>query len=335
MAVNSADYSSPFSQDTSRGPSQSIWSQFQIADAQQDRGGGTGGGGIEVWDDFCPVPSISTGAAIGTVGQWAAWLGSGSTLLDGVEEGGVVKINGTTDDKAVILTSNAGAFRFMGASTAYTFNPAKFGMEFRIALGNVSTTNLHGIFIGLADNTSSQINSVDTTILAAGGTAFTSTKNIMGFYKAPTTASQTGYSLADWGFAYQPASGTAVYPSALATLVTTVTGSAMSAYAASTDVGKGTGFVKIGMVYDPSPGLPAQVIPASPPTGMTAGNLAKPVLRFYVNGQLCGQFISRDVMAAATFPLTSVYSPVICYLNQGASAPIYLDWVRFYQQASF
>ena len=339
MAVNTNDYSSPLSQDTSRGPSQSIWSQFQVGDAQQDRGGGTGGPGVEIWDDFCPLPSPTTqGGALGGIGglgQWASWLDTSQTVLDGNEEGGVAKLTGAaTANKTSFFSSNAGMFRFFGASTAYTQNPAKFGMECRVAFSSVASADC-GFFFGLADSTSSQINSSATTILAASGNTLTTTKNLFGFFKRATT----NYS--DFSFVYQPAGGTAVYPTGLTTLVNTVTGSNLAAYAASTDVGKGTGFVKIGMVYDPTSANPAVVTPASPPANMTAGNLRRPTLRFYVNGQLHGQFISfADINPGSSsnaFPGTASYCPCFGYSNQNASTAhiVYLDWVRYYQQASF
>ena len=135
---------------------------------------------------------------------------------------------------------------------------------------------------------------------------------------------------------YQPAAGTAVYPTGLTTLVNDVTAANMKAYAASTDKGQGTNFVKIGMVYDPTPSKPALAAPSSPPSGQTAGTLYKPTIQFYVNGQLHPKFLNPGILQAATFPLTSVYSPVINYMNEaGATAPVYLDWVRFAQLASF
>lgn len=314
-----------------------------MADFQQDRGGGTGGGGqgagttggVEIWDDFCPMPSPGTQAGalggIGNLGQWAAWLDTSQTVVDGVEEGGVAKFTGAaTANKTTTLTSNAGTFRFVGASTAYTLNPAKFAMECRVAFSSIASGEA-GFFFGLADSTSSQINSSATTILAASGNTLTTTKNLFGLFRRATT------NPTDFSVVYQPAAGTAVYPTGLTTLVTTVTGAAIAAYAASTDVGKGTGFVKVGMVYDPTPGRPALAAPASPPSGMTAGTLYRPVLTFYVNGVMCSQFLGAGIMQAATFPLTSSYCPVISYSNQnGATATsIFLDWVRFGSQASF
>ncbi len=330
MSVKTNQYASPTGQDTGRGPSNSIWADCPIADLIQGFGDGIGTSGYLVQDDFCPVATPSnTTPAIGTLGQWACWFASGMTLTDGVEEGGVAKFDGTTTNKSSILTSNAGMFRFIGGSTAFNYTGGKFWMEFRIALGSVAASQ-QGVFIGLADNTSSQINSSDTTIIASGGNTLTTTKNLLGFFNRTTT------SPADWSVVYQPAAGTAVYPTGLTTIVNDVTGKNEVAYAASTDKGQGTGFVKIGMVFDPTGDKPAIAAPATPPAGQTAGTLYRPLIQFYVNGQLHPKFLSPGILQATTFPVNTVFCPVINYFNvAGATAPIYLDWCRFAQLASF
>ncbi len=327
MAVRSLNYQSPTVQDTSRQPSATIWGDLAIADWAQL--GGMGGSGIFMGDDFCPIASISTAAAIGTVGQWAAWLASGQTIVDGVEEGGVAKLDGGTANKSTILTSNAGAFRFCGGTSAFTITGGKFAMEMRIALGSIAASQ-QGVFFGLADNTSSQINSPDTTVVASGGNTLTTTKNIIGVFNRTTTGPT------EFSAVYQPAAGTAVYPTGLTTLVTTVTGSAMSAWAASTNKGQGTGYVKIGMTFDPTPGNVQLAAPTSTPSGTTAGVVYKPLFQFYVNGVPLPAFLTQGIMQAATFPNNCIFSPVFQYMNiAGATAPVYLDWMYFGQAASF
>lgn len=331
MSFKSNQYISQIAQDTSRLPSAGVWGDCPLEDAGQAMSsGGLAAQGIVIQDDFCPIPTPSnTTPAIGTMGQWACWAASGTTVVDGGEEGGVAKIDGTTGDKSFILTSNAGAFRFIGASTAFNYTGGKFWMEFRVAFGSVATSK-HGLFIGLADHTSSQINSSDTTIFAAGGNTLTTTKNLFGVVKRATT------NPTDFGVVYQPAAGTAVYPTGLTTIVKDVSTAAMAAYAASADVGQGTGFVKIGMVFDPTPGNPSIQAPSSPPSGQTAGNLYKPLLKFFVNGQLHPKFLNPGILQATTFPVNVAFSPVINYINvPGSTAPIYLDWVRFAQLSTF
>lgn len=312
-------------QDTTRAPSPAVWKDISwskmIADPARH--------GIAIFDDFDRLPYSLTTNAESNFGQWDAWIGSSQTIGDGIEEGGVAKLDGGSANKSTTLSTRTGCFRFVGASTGYTLVGKKFAMEFRIALGSVSASQ-QGVFIGVADHTSSAISSSDTTIQASGGNTLTTTKNIFGFFNRTTTGP------ADWSVVYQPAAGTAVYPTGLTTLVNTVTGSNMSAYAASTDKGKGTGFVKIGMRFDPTGSAQFTAAPATCPSGQTAGTVYRPTVTFYVNGVQAPAFLHPGILQAATFPLTSVYSPVINYMNiAGGAAPIYLDWVRFGQGASF
>ncbi len=331
MSVKTFQSMSPNAQDTSRGPSQSIWGDFPIAEMLQSMSGGYGEGGIVIQDDFCPMATPSNVTpAIGVLGQWAMWGAAGTTVTDGIEEGGVAKIDGSTTNKSFILTSNAGAFRFIGPTAAFAISGGRFAMEMRIALGSIAASQ-QGVFFGLCDNTGSQINSSDTTVIASGGNTLTTTKNLIGFFNRTTTCPS------DFSVVYQPAAGTAVYPTSLTTPVTTVTGAVMAAYAASTIKGQGTGFVKLGMTFDPTPGNTQILCPASPPSGQTAGNLYQPTIQFYVNGQLVPNFINYGaIMKAATFPNNCVYSPVFNYMNvAGSTAPVYLDWLRFAQVPTF
>lgn len=329
MAVNTNQYATPTSQDTSRGPSGSIWKDCPLDDMLQSMAGAFGGG-VLIQDDFGVVATPSnTTPAIGTMGQWAVWAAAGTTITDGIEEGGVVKIDGGTANKSCILTSNAGSFRMVGGASTYNFVGLRFWMEFRIALGSVAASQ-QGVFIGLCDNTGSQINSSDTTVIASGGNTLTTTKNLIGFFNRTTTCP------ADFSAVFQPAAGTAVYPTGLTTLVNDVTAANIAAYAASTDKGKGTGFVKIGMKYDPTPSAPFLAAPSSPPSGQTAGTIYKAIITFYVNGQQHSKFLSPGILQASTFPTNCIFSPVINYMNiAGATAPVYLDWVRFAQVASY
>lgn len=329
MGVKTSQYVPQLSQDTTRGPSQALWYDFVGEDGLQDRGGGISRAMQEIWDDFSPCPTpASAAAAITTYGMWAAWAASGSTFLDAAEEGGVVKINGTTANKSAILTSNAGSFRFIGASTGYDIFPGKFWMEMRIALGSVAASQ-QGVFFGLADCTGGQINASDTTIIASGANTLTTTKNIIGLFNRTTSGP------ADFSVVYQPAAGTAVYPTGLTTLVNSVTGANMKAYAAgATDAGQGTNFVKIGMKWDRT--IPAINAPTTCPATQTAGNLYQPALTFYVNGQRVSAFIDIGTMQATTFPTNAVFSPVFNYMNEaGSSAPVYLDWMRFGYAGNF
>lgn len=314
----------PASLDTTRRPSAGLWQ-----DCPWDALISNPGMGIGIFDDFETIPSISTAAAIGTVGRWAAWLASGQTILDGVEEGGVAKFDGTTTAKSTILTSNAGSIRIVGPTAAFALLGGRFWGEMRIALGSVASSQ-QGVFFGLADHTSSQINSGDTTIMASGGNTLTNTKNLIGVFNRTTT------SPADFSAVFQPAGGSAVFPTSLTTLVNTVTGANMAAYAASTPKGQGTGFVKIGFKINLSTQLPFKAAPASPPSGQTQGTLYRPSIQFFVNGVAAPAFLSPNIIQAATFPNNCLFSPVFNYINiAGATAPVYVDWLRFAYEGTF
>lgn len=310
--------------DTSRDMSQNVWRCVKGWDTIGSRPGR----GVKIADDFEQFATVSGAAAIGNIGKWAAWAASGQTMVDGIEEGGVAKMDGGTANKSTILTSNSASFRFTGASTAYSYTGGNFAMEMRIALGSVAASQ-QGVFFGLCDNTSSQINSSDTTVIASGGNTLTTTKNLIGFFNRTTTCPS------DFSVVYQPAGGTAVYPTGLTTPITTVAGSAMSAYAASTSKGHGTGFVKLGMTFEPNPQGMLQA-PATCPSGQTAGVLYRPVIKFFVNGVQAAAFLHGGIIQAATFPVNCLFAPVFNYMNiAGGTAPIYLDWLAFAQEPSF
>lgn len=337
FAVNEIPIGVTNAQDTSRQRSPNLWGPDSWSKITTSPAFGS-----FIGDDFSPVATPSNVTpAIGVLGQWAMWGAAGTTITDGVEEGGVVKINGTTANKSFILTSNAGTFRMVGqntfGTTAYPLVGRRFWMEMRIALGSVAASQ-QGVFFGLADNTGSQINSSDTTIFASGGNTLTTTKNIIGLVNRTTTGP------ADWSVVYQPAAGTAVYPTGLTTLVNTVTGANMVAYAAgstsataaSTGLGQGTNFVKIGMLYNPASTVPLLQAPTTCPSGQTAGTKYRPTIKFFVNGVPAPAFLNPTILQAATFPTNCVYSPVFNYMNiAGGTAPVYLDWIYMAQEASF
>lgn len=316
--------------DTSRKLSAGVWGDCPFTTMRARPGEG-----VFIFDDFERLPFSLTTNAESCFGQWDAWIGTTGSIGDGIEEGGAAKFDNSGANKACTLSTRTGSFRFVGATTAYNLNPGRMWMEFRIAVGSIAASQ-HGVFIGFADHTGSAISSSDTTIVAANAVSLTTTKNLFGVFKTATDASPTGLLTADWSAVYQPAAGTAVYPTGLKTLMTTVSSAVMAAYAASTDKGHGTGYVKIGMTYDPTGNTKYRAAPATCPSGQTAGLLYKPVIQFYVNGVPAPAFLDKGILQAATFPLTSVYSPVICYQNLvGSTAPVYIDWVAFGQEASF
>jgi hypothetical protein len=128
------------------------------------------------------------------------------------------------------------------------------------------------------------------------------------------------------------AGGTVQYPTNLQTLSTTVTGAALTAYTTVAN-GASTGFIKLGMLFDPTAANPPIPAPASV-NGQIAGTVYRPVVQFFVNGQLAPTFLDAGLVQKSTFP-TGWMSPVIAFGTQANSAAAYVDWIRVAQLASF
>lgn len=324
-AVNTADIENNLVANTDRGPSRSIWSDCPITEFIENPFSG-----MYFFDDFLMSGEPSSATSHGTWGQWASWFSANNAYADATEEGGVLYLSGGTGSAhaTTTLTSTTLPFRLIGPSTAYANAGGKLWFECRVATNSL-TTGQYGLFIGLADNTSTTIQSGTNTVLASGEQTLGTTKNALGFVYSQAIAN-------DFFFAYVPAAGAVVKPTGLTTLVTTVAGAAMKAYAASTIKGQGTGFVKLGFLYDPTPGN----VPLYPGTAtqlQTAATLYKPLMKFYVNGLQAGTFLASVDMQVATFPNNCTYAPVIQYVNTAGSGAVgcYIDWIRIAASNSF
>jgi hypothetical protein len=329
IAVKTCQWANRLVQDTSRGPSNGLWYDCPLEDFIQNFGGGISTPGTLVQDEFeiAGQPALNANSDLG---QWACWADTGSLFTDANEEGGVVLLNAAVAGKSIVLASNAGGFKIVSGASGFPLGQ-KMWFECRVALASIAST-VNGCFVGLADNTGSQITSANNTLLTTTADTFATTKGIFGFQNRCIT------SPTDWSVVYNVAGGTVQYPTNLQTLVNTVTGSAAAAYAAVTN-GNGTGFVKLGFVFDPTAGNPAQIISSLPSSGQTAGNVAKPLIQFFVNGQLCGTFLTSTNVQAATFPVKRM-SPVIEVMQASGSgtvagAGLYVDWIRCAQFGSF
>ncbi len=327
MAVKTNRYRNRTVQDTSRGPSNAIWGDCPIIALRE----GLGGGGEDTFgflieDDFVATGTPGSTAAITSMGQWAAWCAASTTVTDAAQEGGVfVVTNSGTASKSLTLASNAGAFRMVGASTNFK-HYGKLWFECRVALGVSVAASQQAVFVGLADNTGSQINSSDVTVIASGGGTIGTVKNAIGFIN------RTATNPADFGFAFCPAGGSVVHPTNLQTLVTTVAGAVLAPWAVGTD-GVGTGYVKLGFVWDPTADNPAIPI-TSASSGQTAGAVKVPLIQVFVNGQLAPAFLTSTNTDITTFPVNAVFSPVISVMNiqtGGSATNAYIDWIRVAQ----
>ncbi len=322
MAVNSADYASNVA-DTGRGPSMSIWKDCPVVAIQEDPSLG-----MHFWDDF-QGGSMATINAASTYGSnWLGFADTTTVFTDLNEEGGVPNFNHATGAKGLALGGNGGSFKVVSGASGFPLGQ-KLWFECRIAVGTIAAS-LQGMFVGLCDNTSTLVNASAATILATSGATLTGTKGMMGFFWPMGTTT-------DWKFIYQVAGGSTISPTGLTTVITTVTGTAPTAYAAVTN-GNGTGFYKLGFLFDPSPGNVARNVTTASGDGtvtQTAGALLKPMLQIFVNGMPAPAFIDSSMIQTSRFPSKRM-APALSFQSNSASAVgVSPDWIRVAQLASF
>lgn len=303
-----------------------IWGDAPTDDFLQAFGGGIGTSGFMFQEDFLLVGNLTTNAK-GNLGQWASWADTNAIVdTDPGAEAGILAIGaGSNTGVNISLGSNAGSMRLVSGATGFPYQQ-KMWFECRVALGSIAASK-RDVFIGLMD-TGATVNTATAGIWSAADT-FQAAIGFLGF-----TARGGATNATDFSVVFQAGSQTLQRPTNLQTLVTTVTGTAPTAYAAVTN-GAPTGFVKLGMVFDPTPAnVPLLISSAS--SGQTVGTLAKPVVTFYVNGQQAAAFLTNTNVQAATFPSTWM-GPQIGYRSASATAPLdfYVDWIRCAQLSSF
>ena len=316
MAVNTIDYKANLAASTQRGPSESIWADCPVDAILQDPSLG-----YHVYDDFT-VTGMPTTNAASSMGQWACWADTSATIKDAAEDGGVAILTPASTSGQIVISSNTGAFRMVSGATNYPLQ-GKLWFEARVAVGSI-TTAIRDLFVGLCDNTTTQICSAANLVVGTAGNVLITTPNLFGFHFRDTT------NPTDVGLAFNVAGGTVQYPTNLQTLSLTVAGAALTAYAAVTN-GAGTGFVKLGFVFDPN-ASPVTISSAS--SGQTAGQTFRPLIKVFVNGQPAAAFLTSTNVQAATFP-TGRMAPVIAFGAKSSAPTAYIDWIRVAQVANF
>jgi len=301
---------------TNRGPSASIWGKCPILDFLQDPGYGQ-----YFFDDFTVAGNAATLNAIGNFGQWASWFDTGTVLTtDPQQDGGVIRML-PTSTTTMAIGSTAGSFRMVTAAAGNAVVGGKMWFECRIALSSI-TTAIRDVFIGLVDNTT-QFSTASATAVINTTNILATGPNLFGFHARSTT------NPTDVGLAFNVAGGTVQYPTNLQTLSTTVTGAALTAFAAGATGALGTGFVKLGFVFDPQ-AQPKRIGSAS--SGQTLGALKAPLITIYVNGIAAAAFLTSDNLVASTFP-TGWMAPFIGISGRGTSPSLLVDWIRVAQMA--
>lgn len=330
MALKSVLYNANTVANTERGPSEAIWGapgspNAWVEDFLQDPRLG-----MHFFDDFL-VTGDGPGAATaytGSLGQWSLYQGSNSgTLQDGKIIGGGLQwlpssgtVAGGASTPTVAISSLTGAYQIITNSSGASALQGRLAFEARVMLTSI-TSGQRDAFVGLSDAAPGATNPF-TVVSAGSSNLLTSTQNLIGFYNADSGRGQ------DWAFVYQLASTAPVFASNLNSLVSRVTGTAIAA---------GT-FYKLGFVYDPNA---AVLVIGTASDGQTVANLAKGMLKVYVNGQAAAAFLTQTQnILTASFP-TGIMGPIAAFTpvstsGTGNSATnvaglMTLDWLRVAQ----
>jgi hypothetical protein len=359
MAVKTAQYAQPLTQDVSRGPSQSIWADAPVEDFIQNGPGGIGTVGTLFWDDFTGFPEFvayKSGGQQLALGQWSTWAGNNSGLVIGSladqtnlpQEGGVIGLYGGSTAIDISMLAGLAGFRLLSPASGYPFGQ-KLWYEARIAVNTVTSAYMD-LFVGLMESGcavsgGSGITSAASLVFSATNTLKTGTAGYgacLGFWKRATS------NPADIAVAYNADNGTVQLPGTTSNLQKLLVNSGVAGYATGTG---GTGglttmattnnipaanvWTKLGFVFDPTPSCPQMYATAAITTNQTVGSLYTARVRFFLNGQLLPWFLNSADVQAATFP-ASFMSPVIGYRSGGTGTGIaYVDWVRCAQLASY
>jgi hypothetical protein len=332
MAVNAPVYAgSPLTSDTSRGPSPEVWYPAGsppgwIANILENPQMG-----IQFFDDFAVSgfdPGAGAAAALlGNLGQWSVYVGSTAQLRDGGIYGGglqfvpgSIAVSSGASTPTTAISSMVGAFQIASNSSGNSALQGRLAFECRLMLTSVTDVK-RAAFAGLAEGAPAAGNPF-LVVSAGSSNELSSTRNLIGFY---FPSSGLG---GDCRFVFQKASTAAVFPTNLASLVSTVTGSSIVA---------GT-FYKLGFVFDQL--APSAAI-SSASTGQTAGAIAKQMLRIYVNGIQAAAFLTQtENILTASFPVGNM-GPMVAFANVSNSGTsnsatnlsglMTCDWVRTVQ----
>lgn len=298
-----------------RGPSYSLWkgkTPCPVRDFIEDPAAG-----MYFFDDFLlcgQIPVATGGTSVTNMGQWGLYCSQGGLLTDMALEGGAISIGSDGDQESVTLASLAGSFRITTTSTLALNSTLWF--ETRVSVGTIATTK-SDVFVGLCDKLVTSNLLVNTIPISTTDDTLSTVPNLIGFHRKSGTGN-------DWSFVYQLAGGTAVYPTGLTTLMTTVTGSAAVAQSGQ------TGWVKLGFLFDPA--APLQTI-GTASTGQTVGTVRQPLIRVFVNGLEAAAFLTTTNVQGAAFP-TGFMGPVFSNMQTATGAnQAGIDWIRVAQRA--
>ncbi len=224
------------------------------------------------------------------------------------------------NNEGIALLSSAGSYRMVTTSTLAANQ--KLWFEGRVSRSTVVTVT-NEFFLGLMKPTlasglpaaAQPITTTDDTLMTAG--------DLFGFHCDQTTAVRGGPT--EVAVAFELTSGTINYPTNCTTLMAN-TGNAV--LAANTKV-------RLGFIFDPN-GPYARITSAT--ARQTAGNVARKMIRFFVNGLENPAFLtSADVLnatATQAFP-TAFMTPCFAMMNgSGSAGTCDIDWIKVAQKAN-
>lgn len=246
-------YKQLVTQDTSRGPSGSIWADWDAQTAHDEAGGDMQQASYEFFDDFDygvaalqnTVSAQGTAATTGSgsYGRWGYWMQSSSGLIGQAAdytnlpfEGGWLGLVSGASGSVISLQALGGhGFGFVSASSSSGNFRGKMWFECSVALSSLVSTG-NGLFIGLAGadggsgNTAISANGKLISSTTASG--LVNTNSFFGFYKpsasplvnaANPSKTLTGSLFNDFLVAYNVAAGTIQFPGSASNLWTLLT----------------------------------------------------------------------------------------------------------------
>lgn len=312
MAVKTMGVLNNLTADTQRGPSPSIWNANSskngwVADFIQNPL--LGHIFIEDFQNCGLSPATGSATTFSADQNWYAYADTAGAIADGNIQGGAANFaGGTTDDAGVAIGSLTGNFQLVAVAAMQ----GMMTFETRVSMSTAAIGNTTvDAFIGLVDVSGKPAAAMPIT--ATNGLLST-TPGLIGFHKRGGTTNAS-----DWNFVYQVAAGTAVYATNLQNLILTVTGAAMA-----------TGFYKLGFIFNP---FAESVAIVSASTGQTAGVLARPIIKVFVNGIPAAAFLTTTNVLGAAFPLTML-APMVAFRMGAttASMSMNVDWVYCAQE---
>jgi hypothetical protein len=322
MALKSVVWATNLVLNTERGPSESLWNWNGQPNAGPEDFLQDPRLGLHFFDDFAVAGQIASTAAAatsGNLGQWSYYAGKTALVNDASIVGAGLSLlpGSSASNEGITLQGAAGAFEITANSSGNSAMQGQIVFEARVMLQSV-TSGMRDAFVGLGSGSSGLVGATFPITAGTSSNNLTSTNQLIGFYN--------GYSgSGDWSFVIQGGSSLTVL-SNLSNLVSNITGSSIVAGS----------YYKLGFIYNPQ--ARALAIPTNIANGQTAGNIARPMIKIFVNGSSSPTFLTQtqQILTASfptgpLFPIVSIcndVSSVGASTNAGAMVP---DWIRVAQ----